>query len=153
MDFYLRRSDGSTTGPYRRSWLQNQISTGGATPEDQFAAVATGEAPTDEYFQPATLPNLKAIAERETPAAHGSASGTSVNARVPGGFLRIAGLIIACVGTLAALFGAIGSASSYDTELDLALAISGVMESVFYGGLLWAAGTGVGLLEEIRRQI
>ena len=146
MDLYLRRADGSTNGPIHRGWLTGQLTEGRLGPRDEFAAVPAGVDPMDEDFQPATLDNLAAV-----PLNPGESS--SANASLPGGLLRGAGLVIGVVGVLGSIVMAIQSAMSYDTELELLVAVQASIAALFYGGLLWAAGTVVGQLDGIKRQL
>ena len=145
MDIYIRRIDGQVTGPHSEAWFVDKAAEGGIAMGDYIAIVENGDVPTDEDYRLATDDLLDEIApgwNRPTAAPDASAA--------PGGFLRAVGGIIGALGTLAALFGAIDS-SSYSAEFNWSLAIAGITQALFYGGLLWAAGTVVGQLDDIKR--
>ena len=136
MDIYIKRSNGQVSGPRSEAWLVNHAAAGNIADDDLIAKVSPGARPVAEDYQPVTEELLGGFAP-------GTASASS-HADPPGGFLRLTGALIAGIGSLLSVAGLATG--------EITLVIAGVIESLFYGGLLWAAGTVVGQLDVIKRQ-
>ena len=145
MDFYLRDADGHQSGPHSLAYIQNKATTGGIAADHTFAAVVPPRQPDASDFKPATRGNL---------AAHiNSVSRTAQEPDVPGGALRVGGILLAVLGVLGAAFGATipGMGPYDDGSFSIAMFVGGAVQALVYGGLLWAAGTIIGQLDRIAR--